>query len=138
MPWKPIKKWPTIKYGRSKDLSNFSVYKGKKFYDLIYHSLYEWQKFIVDKILNGESDDGELDVKRLSKEFSKDEGKYARFPRNMKKVDDFLMNYRHEGESRIGKYANIDGERLIIVDENFIKYGKTEGQQQDDNETDYL
>ena len=107
------------KYGERKDLNSFSVYRGAHFWTLAYHSLREWQKFIVDKIINKE--DVEFRLKDLAREFKKDSSnQFCKFPRNYQKVRDFLNNYKHGGSDEVlGEVEKIDNEWFIYPSEEY-------------------
>lgn len=105
-------------YGKSGNYNSFSFWSGPLFNEMVYHSLYEWQKFILDKVISGEYE--ELKISSLNREFSKDSDKYARFPRNIKKVDDFIKNYQHKGVNILGTVEKSDGSWYIMCDSHWI------------------
>ena len=116
--------------GASKRFDQFSAWKGERFWDLAFNSLYEWQKFIADKIFS--TGEEEYNLGTLNREFSKDSNnKFARFPRNPKKIGDFLNNYLHKGEYRLGTVEKVAGENTIVTDKKWH-------QEQDDEEESYL
>jgi len=104
-------------HGKDEDMDEFSVLRGVKFFDLAYHSLFEWQKFIVDKIMS--KDFKEITLKSLTRKFVKEKGKFARFPANYKKVEDFLTSYYHGGTQRLAKMSKVDGSWTILVESLF-------------------
>lgn len=111
------------KYGQASHLHEFSVLKGLRFWDLAYNSLKEWQKFLVDKIL--QMDEVEYQIKSLGREFSKEANNFTRFPRNYSKVDDFLKNYRHKGSIELGTVEKLDGDWCVIPAERYMPAEET-------------
>ena len=106
------------KYGKSVNLYEFSVLKGVRFWQLAYNSLKEWQKFLVDKIMQRE--ETEYRIKSLGREFSKESQQFTRFPRNYLKVDDFLKNYRHLGSIELGTVEKSEGEWCVIPADRYF------------------
>ncbi len=69
------------------------VYRGRRFWELVYASLTEWQKIIVDDYTNTD-----IESKSVSDYYStKMRNRGLKFPLNVSKVEDFLVNYRHNG-----------------------------------------
>lgn len=107
-------------YGSSTRYDQFSTWKGPRFWDLAFNSLYEWQKFIADKIFS--TGEEEYNLGTLNREFSKDvNNKFARFPRNPKKIGDFLNGYLHKGEYPLGTVEKIDGENTIVTNAKWVQ-----------------
>ena len=94
------------------ELNQFSVIRGRQFWRIVYASLHEWERFIVDKMVDeGEE---ELEVRQLGREFSRQGGGAAIFPRSITKIEDFLLNYKHEGKHHIGTIEkNAENEWVI-------------------------
>lgn len=83
---------------REPKYSKFDAWKGKHFYDLCYSSFTEWQKVIIDLAASNTLNDiSAADVKR---EYRK-RTEASRLP-SFVKVRDFIENYRHEGQHRLG------------------------------------
>ena len=116
-------------HGKDEEMDEFSVLRGTKFFDLAYHSLFEWQKFIVDKILS--KDFSEITLKSISRKFVKEKGKFARFPANYKKVEDFLTSYYHGGTQRLAKMSKVDGAWTILVESLFHPQDEEESESVD-------
>ena len=110
----------------------FSVRKGKRFWELAYTSLYEWQKFIVDKILSKE--DESYMVTMLARQFNDETSYSSRFPRNMDKIKDFIASYLHMGTDRIGHMSRVDGIWYIIPDAEFAPEQNDDTMDHDDIE----
>lgn len=77
----------------------FSIIRGEKFYSLVYTSLRNWQKFLVNELLENRGQDIPMSKLRTLAQTSEEA---ARFPANDKKVEDFLRNYKHMGEMHLG------------------------------------
>lgn len=107
--------------GKDLELDSFSVWRGEKFFELAYSSLYEWKKFLVDKITSRE--ESEYALKSLKREFIKVHGKFSRFPLKNKKIEDFLNNHTIDGETTIGFMEKKDGEHFVICSEEFCPEG---------------
>ncbi len=102
--------------------SPFSVYKGDHFYKLCYTSFPEWAKMIIDEITAKTTknyfDEGEL--KMLFKDRTNG---IHRFP-HMTKVEDFLKNYKHNGEHYLGHIERDERTYYLQVNEHFVKSTK--------------
>lgn len=107
-----------LQYGQSDDFSNFSAWKGPRFFELAYNSLYAWQKFLVDKILLGQHES--ISIKSAAKEYKKD-NLGTGFPRNMGKIQDFFNNYKHKGTDSLGEVIQEKsaGEWEILIDDKY-------------------
>jgi hypothetical protein len=102
--------------------SAFSVYKGDHFYKLCYTSFPEWAKMIIDEITSKTTknyyDEGELKMM-----FKDRTNGVHRFP-NMAKVEDFLKNYKHNGENLLGHIEKDERTYYLQVNEVFVKSTK--------------
>ena len=107
-----------FEYGKSKFLNQFSTWKGVRFWELAYNSLYEWKKFIVDKVLS--CDEVEYEIGRMRKEFVADNPNFARFPKNPKRIEDFLINYLHRGEIVLGEVVKEEGKWYVVPDDRYM------------------
>jgi len=121
--------------GENSKFNEFSVLKTKRFYDLVYASLTEWQKFIVDKVLSREAES--YRVKGMAKEFSKEHPTGRTFPRNYQKIQDFLDNYRHEGVERIGELDR-EGRDVYLIPAEQYRSEVVEESDQTENDIDFL
>lgn len=99
--------------------SSFSVYKGDHFYKLCYTSFPEWAKMIIDEITNktvkNYYDEGELKMM-----FKDRTNGVHRFP-HMTKVEDFIKNYKHNGEHYLGQIERDERNYYLQVNEHFVK-----------------
>lgn len=78
---------------------NFTVWKGAHFYKLCYTSLPEWAKLIVDEVTTGGHE--EIDEATLRLAYADRTNKQGRLP-NRIKIEDFLKNYKHDGDKYLG------------------------------------
>lgn len=116
--------------GSSPRFHEFSIWQGQRFWGIVYNSLKEWQRFIADKIFN--TGEESYAIGQLAREFGKDANlKFSHFPRNYKRVQDFLDNYLHDGEYRLGTVEKEDGEYVIKTDERWI-------QEEEDDQLSFL
>lgn len=99
--------------------SPFTVYKGDHFYRLCYSSFPEWAKMIIDEVTNNTSKNyyDELELKLLFKERTNG---IHRFP-NSSKVQDFIKNYKHNGENYLGHIERDERSYYLQVNEFFVK-----------------
>lgn len=86
----------------------FYVLKNEKFHSLVYTSLYGWQQMILDSLL-------EDSYEATQVMFLRDDAKELdiRFPSTKSKIENFLQNYLHRGELRIG-YLEKDNGKLML------------------------
>ena len=91
------------------DFNPHMEYKGTKFEDLVLSSLYGWQSELLEMITGGTY--SYIVLKDCKENIS-------RFPTRHTKVDDFLKNFTHEGET-LGKIVLINGKPNIKVNEKF-------------------
>lgn len=105
-------------HGKMEGRGETEVFKGPRFYEIVYNSLREWQKFILDKVI--EEGRKYYPIRHLRKDFKKEVGEKSRIP-STTKIDDFLKNYLHLGEYPIGKIGESDEGPAIYVNEYFVK-----------------
>jgi len=80
----------------------FYMWKGEKFHSLVFSSLYGWQQYIVEKLLEDNYKDLPISVLKMDAE---DAGN--KFPSSSTKIDSFLQNYFHRGEKRLGRLKKV-------------------------------
>jgi hypothetical protein len=107
----------------------FYVLKNEKFHSLVYTSLYGWQQLILDSLMKDNyaptqvmflrDDAKELDIK---------------FPSTRSKIENFLQNYMHRGDYRIGYLENTDGKLMLKKHYDLIDF--TTGKTKEDISTD--
>lgn len=85
--------------------NSFSFWAGKHFYDLCYSSLPIWCQTIVDLADTREYEAIHMDD--IKREMRKRDDK-ARVPKR-NKIEDFLRNYKHQGEYYLGDCISMDG-----------------------------
>ena len=100
--------------------SAFSVYKGNHFYKLCYTSFPEWSKMIIDLVTQGNSR-GYYEEPELKMMFKDRTNGIHRFP-HMTKVEDFIKNYKHNGEHYLGTIERDEKNfSYLQVNPHFIK-----------------
>lgn len=109
-------------YGKQEGQDEFSVYRGEHFYRLVYTSLAEWQKLIVDTILSRK--EAEYDLRDLRSEY-KNRVDMGKFPVKIDRISGFLDNYRHNGEECLGRAENREEGIVIIPSEKFLPVSDT-------------
>lgn len=99
--------------------SPFGVWKGEHFYKLCYTSFPEWAKMIIDEITTGRPKAyyEEAELKMMLKERTNG---MNRFPQRTK-VEDFLKNYKHRGESYLGHIEIDERTYYLQVNPEFVK-----------------
>lgn len=106
-----------IEHGRIEGRGTTEVHRGPRFYHLVYNSLREWQKFILDKII--EEGLPSFTLKQLRKDYKREVSERGRLP-NITKITDFLENYLHEGKYVLGSIENREEGHVIAVEDHFI------------------
>jgi len=102
----------------------FSVWKGTRFNRIVYVSLAEWKKTIVDTVLSKEHT--EISIKDLRKMYkSRVESTNVRFPSNIPRIVSFVENYLHEGEHSLGEVVYEQGDHFIIPSNKYLPVSKT-------------
>lgn len=100
--------------------SAFSVYKGNHFYKLCYTSFPEWCKMIIDLVTHG-SPKGYYEEGELKMMFKDRTNGIHRFP-HMTKVEDFIKNYKHNGENYLGTIEKDERNYSYLqINKHFIK-----------------
>ncbi len=93
--------------------------KTDTFFKIVFASLLEWQKFIIEQIHSSEEED--ILVKTMRKKY-KDETGDTRFPANTSKIQDFITNYRHgHKELELGDVFKEDTNLFIRVNPELQK-----------------
>jgi len=106
---------------KKENATAFSLWKGDRFNTIVYFSLAEWKKTIVDVILSRQEES--ISVKELKKDYkNRVESTNSRFPAKMKRIESFLEDYLHEGKYNLGKlvFDKDDGEYHIIPSEHYM------------------
>lgn len=108
-------------YRRPKVMSTaFTAWKGSHFYKLCYTSMPEWCKMIIDLITHG-SPKGYYEEGELKMMFKDRTNGVHRFP-HMTKVEDFIKNYKHNGEYYLGTIEKDEKNfSYLQVNKHFIK-----------------
>jgi hypothetical protein len=99
-------------------------YKGDKYFRLVYNTLTEWQKFIVEVVETRTA--LEYEFKELKSQYKmKSAGK---FPLSFKKFRDFIMNYTDREENRLGELieAEFNDNSVLKVNKAYVPINKTE------------
>ena len=99
-------------HGEATEYDQFSFLAGPHFWKIVYSSLYEWQKFIVDKLVTEKMD--VIEVRQAQREFAKDAGLHSTFPRSITKIEEFLENYLHEAKYQVGRVGKNDEGDWVI------------------------
>lgn len=94
------------------DAPNY-MWKCEKFHSLVFTSLHGWQQYMVEYLLNDPVMDGVSLM--YFREDAEDAG--IRFPTNKAKVENFLMNYLHRGEIKLGYLKKIDKKWMLFPEE---------------------
>lgn len=124
--------------GRDYNLNELSVFKGKRFYDIVYHSLSEWQKVVVDLILSKDTDDV-FNLSECRTEYKRriPNGKFPS-SRNLK-IEKFLEDFRYY-DDKLGEleYDEDEKEFYIVKDNKFASRKSTNKQEQNvESESEY-
>lgn len=90
----------------------FSVLRGERYWKIVYNSLAEWERVILDMALSREHEAASITDIRLAYRDRVDGGKM--FPIRLQKIKDFVDDYRHEGLHQIGEVRGY-GENAEIV-----------------------
>jgi hypothetical protein len=106
----------------------FSVLKTPKFHRLVYTSLVQWQKYLVDFLTT--TKDHSVPLSKLRRVAEKGEGKRPVTLPQASKVADFLNSYYHKGKCRLG---SIEEDVITVLGDNFV-----EETGEEDNGSDYL
>ena len=107
--------WGNYILHREPMFAKFKALKGDTFWKLVYVSLKNWQKYLVDKIIFGDDyEDNLMEIDTIRSSYKREER--GTFP-NRDKVADFLKNYRHNGgKSPLGEVVLEDGEFFIKIE----------------------
>lgn len=97
---------------------NFYAFKGAHFYKLCYATMAEWQKLIIDEIASKNHE--EIDEGTLRMAYKDRTGNQGRLPQATK-IEDFLLNYKHEGKYYLGELKRLDRGWVIVVNDVFRK-----------------
>jgi hypothetical protein len=96
---------------------NFYAFKGSHFYRLCYATMSEWQKLIVDEITAKKHAD-ELSEGDLRMAYKDRTGGQGRLPQATK-IEDFLLNYKHEGKHYLGELRREGKNWSILLNDKF-------------------
>jgi hypothetical protein len=96
----------------------FAYLTGKRFWEIVYNSLPEWQRVIVDHAVDKTSLTLNLTELRLNYKRTH-EGSKIMFPIRNQKVKDFMEDYRHLGTHQIGEVRGYSDDVEIAFFEGF-------------------
>jgi hypothetical protein len=109
--------WIFLK-GRSNKYDQFSIWKGPKYHRLVYTSLAEWERFIIE--LLQESEHGTKYTHReLKRLYMRESGTANAQMAGKNKIEDLLKNYKIEGQ-QVGE-AGKNGENAWVVTSTWEK-----------------
>lgn len=94
----------------------FSVWRGPHFWSLVYTSLPEWCKVIVDLVVSRRQE--EYDIREIKAAY-KQRVDNGRFPVRNEKIVGFLNSYQHDGKYLLGEFELVEGGGVIHVSEHF-------------------
>lgn len=112
------------------EFNEHTCWKGKRFYQLAYNSLREWQKYMVDHAI---TDEEAISLKKMVRMYNKTENKTSMFPRNPEKIKDFLKNYLHHGKYEIGELRISEDGWKFFPNSKDLYQGDTEPTNQGEN-----
>lgn len=105
-------------HGRSEEFGTFHFLRGERFWKIVFNSLTEWQKIIVEAVTTGGK--AEYSVAELKQTYKR-RVDASRFPFKIQKIGDFVEDYRHRGLSKIGTLEGTGENAVIIPAEAFKK-----------------
>lgn len=110
-------------FGKVESLNEFSILRGERYWRIVFNSLTEWQKVIVEAIVSREKSEYSIgDLKQIYKR-RVDAG---RFPFKIQKIGDFIEDYRHEGEHKLGEVEGSGENAVIIPSDHFGPFIKND------------
>lgn len=94
----------------------FHFLAGERFWKIVFNSLSEWQKIIVEAVTSKEKAEYSIaDLKQLYKR----RVDANRFPFKIQKIGDFIEDYRHRAEHKLGHLEGVGENAVIIPSEHF-------------------
>ena len=105
-----------IECGEDLRYNTFTAWKGPRFYQLVYSSLKAWQRYIVDYVSGYSGDSNKLPLEDIKREYRKVSGKDSKLPSNISTIQDFLMNYKHNGNKSIARLKLDSEDGWVLVD----------------------
>jgi hypothetical protein len=103
-------------HGRSDKFGTFYVLRGERYWKIVFNSLTEWQKIIVEAITS--KDKTEYSISDLKQTYKR-RVDANRFPFKIQKIGDFVDDYRHRGEHKLGTLEGLGENAVIIPSEEF-------------------
>lgn len=103
-------------FGKIEDRGQFYAIKGIRYWKIVFNSLTEWQKIIVEAVVSKEkSEYGVGDLKQTYKR----RVDASKFPFKIQKIGDFVSDYRHLGLNKLGTVEGTGENAVIIPSEAF-------------------
>ena len=93
------------------EYSNSEALKSDKFYRLVYVSLAQWHKWLVDEIQKAK-DQGETELNLTMARKTAERKNSFRIPQ-YSKIRDFINNYRPQDQDALGVLKKVDNQEII-------------------------
>jgi len=107
--------WWLLKNGQSSKWPKDSPYKSSLFHELVYKALYPWQKWIIDTIESGVTD--QIDIA----DFQQSELMYKGTAIGRTKIEDFLRQHKDIDGDIFGYVKQMDKKRWIIPSDKYMR-----------------
>lgn len=99
--------------GRSKKYDQFSIWKGPKYNRLVYSSLAEWERFIIE-LLQESGLGSKFTHRELKRLYTREAGHTNAQMAGKNKIEDLLKNYKIEGQA-IGEVSKDEEKNWVVV-----------------------
>lgn len=106
--------------GKTEEFGSFYALKEDRFWKIVFNSLSEWQKIIVEAVTSKEK--AEYTISDLKQSYKR-RVDANRFPFKIQKIGDFVEDYRHRGEHKIGHVEGVGENAVIVPSEHFKPIG---------------
>ena len=120
-----------INYKHDAYADPFYAFMPEKFHALVFTSLYGWQQFIMETLAASSKPQNIANLREDSREIG------VKFPSTNNKIENFLQNYLHRSQFRVG-YLQKDGRKTMLhISEEYKEYvAAMEGTKEDIGEDD--
>ncbi len=107
-------------FPKEKLFQTFDDWRGPHFYRLVYVSLAEWKRTIVDTMISRAANEYDLRDVRATYKVRVDGNGASKFPTKTQRIREFLEEYRHNGTQALGTVVESEEGGVLVPHSDFL------------------